>query len=154
MRILISWRRQSLLVSKVTNTLQKNHIMPSVFEVLRNTSVSKHNLNWENIWPLNQLLKIKTREFWLLTSYLLSFDNFCLSFAFACEFFCLICVWLWKTTCEQPFTHFRLKIVMTRTFCLDPLHPAENVILTPNYSIVKDSNADLTVGNWESKIDP
>ena len=22
------------------------------------------------------------------------------------------------------------------------------------YSIVKDSNADLTVGNWESKIDP
>ena len=23
-----------------------------------------------------------------------------------------------------------------------------------NYSIVKDSNADLTVGNWESKIDP
>ena len=22
------------------------------------------------------------------------------------------------------------------------------------YSIVKDSNADLTVGNWESKIEP
>ena len=25
---------------------------------------------------------------------------------------------------------------------------------TNNYSIVKDSNADLTVGNWDSKIDP
>ena len=23
-----------------------------------------------------------------------------------------------------------------------------------SYSIVKDSNADLTVGNWDSKIDP
>ena len=28
------------------------------------------------------------------------------------------------------------------------------IILCSDYSIVKDSNADLTVGNWESKIDP
>ena len=27
-------------------------------------------------------------------------------------------------------------------------------IMQLKYSIVKDSNADLTVGNWESKIDP
>ena len=30
----------------------------------------------------------------------------------------------------------------------------DNGVLTHKYSIVKDSNADLTVGNWESKIDP
>ena len=27
-------------------------------------------------------------------------------------------------------------------------------IISQSYSIVKDSNADLTVGNWDSKIDP
>ena len=30
----------------------------------------------------------------------------------------------------------------------------ENDINSFIYSIVKDSNADLTVGNWDSKIDP
>ena len=30
----------------------------------------------------------------------------------------------------------------------------EKQYFSQKYSIVKDSNADLTIGNWESKIDP
>ena len=148
MRILISWRRQSLLVSKVTNTLQKNHIMPSVFEVLRNTSVTKPNLNWENIWPLNQLLMIKTREFWLLTSYLLSFDNFCLRFAFACEFFLSnLCL-----TLENDMWTALYTFLLENSYDKNPLHPAENVILTPNIWQSQLWSARSKLNMWQKII--